>query len=175
MHLTALDPSRSGRSRRMTMRNLNRPLSDASHRSVQRVRCHRIGAAVAAAAAAGSLVTAGPASATGVSPAQLTAAGWTCIQPRLFPTLLLCAPPGAGLPPLPGTTGFADRAPSYKFQVFASATGEHLGTELLLRPDIYQQGQPPCPQQPGGQFIYNPRNDLWFCNRFDTNISHGVS
>src|SRR5262249_3242902 len=24
---------------------------------------------------------------------------------------------------------------------------------------------PPCPQQPGGQYLYNPRNDLWFCNR----------
>jgi hypothetical protein len=50
--------------------------------------------------------------------AQLTAAGWTCIQPHLFPALLLCAPPGVGLPPLPGTPGFAGRAPSYEFLVF---------------------------------------------------------
>jgi len=49
--------------------------------------------------------------------------------------------------------------------VFELATGAFLGTEHLLRPDIYQQGQPPCPQQPGGQYRYNPRNDLWFCNR----------
>jgi hypothetical protein len=111
------------------------------------------------------LATARPASADGVTPAQLTAAGWTCIQPRLIPTLLLCAPPGAGLPPLPGTPGFADRLPSYEFLVFEFATGAFLGTEQLLRPDIYEQGKPPCPQQPGGQFIYNPRNDLWFCNR----------
>lgn len=128
-------------------------------------------AAVLAVALAGALATAGPASATGVTPAQLTTAGWTCIQPRLFPTLLLCAPPGVGLPPLVGTPGFADRAPTYELLVFEFATGTRLGTQLLLRPDIYQQGQPPCPQQPGGQFIYNPRNDLWFCNRLGVDPS----
>ena len=128
-------------------------------------RCRRIVAAVAAVAAAGTVAAARPASAAGLTPAQLTAAGWTCIQPRIAPELLLCAPPGVGLPPLPGSPGFADRAPSYRLLVFDYATGARLGTQLLLRPDIYAQGQPPCPQQPGGQFIYNPRNDLWFCNR----------
>jgi hypothetical protein len=78
---------------------------------------------------------------------------------------LLCAPPGVGLPPLPGTPGFADRAPSYEFLVFEFATDAFVGTEHLLRPDIYEQGKPPCPQQPGGEYIYNPRNDLWFCLR----------
>jgi len=126
----------------------------------------RIAAAALAVTLAGAtLAMAGPASADGVTPAQLTAAGWTCIQPRLFPTLLLCAPPGTGLPPLPGTPGFADRAPSYELLVFEFATGAFLGTEHLLRPDIYEHGKPPCPQQPGGEFIYNPRNDTWFCNR----------
>ena len=110
----------------------------------------------AALAGGATLATAAPASADGVTPAQLTAAGWTCIQPHLFPVLKLCAPPGTGLPPLVGTPGFADRAPSYELLVFEFATGAFLGTELLLRPDIYQQGQPPCPQQPGGQFLYNP-------------------
>ena len=122
--------------------------------------------AVAATLAGGAtLATAAPASADGVTPAQLINAGWTCIQPHLNPALLLCAPPGQGLPPLPGTPGFADRAPSYEFLVFEFATSAFLGTEHLLRPDIYQHGQPPCPQQPGGQYLYNPRNDLWFCNR----------
>ena len=130
------------------------------------VRTRIAAVAVAAVLAGGAtLATAGPASADGVTPAQLTAAGWTCIHPRLFPALLLCAPPGTGLPPLPGTAGFAGRLPSYELLVFESATGAFLGTEHLLRPDIYQQGQPPCPQQPGGQYLYNPRNDHWFCNR----------
>ena len=115
-----------------------------------------------------AVVLAAPAaasSAEGVSPGQLTEAGWTCIQPRVDPTQLICAPPGVGLPPLPGTPGFADRAPTYEFLVFESATGAFTGTQHLLRPDIYEQGTPPCPQQPGGQYVYNPRNDLWACFR----------
>lgn len=133
----------------------------------------RIAAVAVAAALVGgaALATAGPAAADGVTPAQLTAAGWTCIQPHLAPTLQLCAPPGVGLPPLPGTPGFAGRAPSYEFLVFEFATGAFLGTEHLLRPDIYQHGTPPCPQQPGGQYLYNPRNDLWFCNRLGVDPS----
>jgi hypothetical protein len=55
--------------------------------------------------------------------------------------------------------------------VFESATGAFLGTEHLLWPDIYEHGQPPCPQQPRGQYLYNPRNDLWFCNRFGVDPS----
>jgi hypothetical protein len=133
----------------------------------------RIAAAALAMALAGAatLAMAVPASADGVTPAQLTAAGWTCIQPRLFPALLLCAPPGTGLPPLPGTPSFAGRTPSYEFLVFDFATSAFLGTEHLLRPDIYQHGTPPCPQQPGGQYLYNPRNDLWFCNRLGVDPS----
>jgi hypothetical protein len=50
-------------------------------------------------------------------------------------------------------------------------TGAFLGAEHLLRPDIYQRGTPPCPQQPGGQYLYNPRNDLWFCNRLGVDPS----
>jgi hypothetical protein len=89
-----------------------------------------------------------PAAADGVTPAQLTAAGWTCIPPHLAPTLLLCAPPGTSLPPLPGTPAFADRLPSDEFLVFELATGAFLGTELLLRPDIYQQGTPRARNSP---------------------------
>jgi hypothetical protein len=114
-------------------------------------------------AAAGASAT--TAKADGVTPGQLSAAGWTCIQPRIDPTLMLCTPPGVGLPPLPGTPGFEDRAPSYEFLVFENATGAFIGTQHLLRPDIYQRGTPPCPQQPGGEYSYIPRNDLWSCLR----------
>src|SRR6478672_4041742 len=49
-------------------------------------------------------VTVTPSSAGGsVTPDQLSQAGWTCIQPRADPTREICAPPGVGLPPLPGT------------------------------------------------------------------------
>ena len=110
-------------------------------------------------------LTAGPSSAGDVTPDQLTNAGWTCVRPLADPTRLICAPPGLGLPPLPGTPGFADRGPSYELLVFAFATGEFLGTQHLLRPDIYLKGTPPCPQQPGGEYIYIPRNDTWSCFR----------
>ena len=109
--------------------------------------------------------TSARAKAQGVTPDHLAAHGWTCIQPRVDPTLLLCAPPGRGLPPLPGTEGFADRAPSYEFKVFEFATGDFMGTQHLLRPDIYLHGTPPCPQQPSGEYSYVPRNDLWSCLR----------
>ncbi|HEX9355396.1 MAG TPA: hypothetical protein VF933_16465, partial [Streptosporangiaceae bacterium] len=93
------------------------------------------------------------------------AAGWTCHQAHLFP-VLVCFIPGQGLPPLPGTPGFANRLPEYDVLLFNLTTGAFLGPEHLLRPDIYQQGTPPCPQQPGGQYLYNPFNDLWYCNAF---------
>src|SRR5215470_13646828 len=57
-------------------------------------------------------------------------------------------------------------APAYEVLLFDFTTGAFLGPEHLLRPDIYQQGTPRCPQQPGGQYIYNPFNDLWFCDAF---------
>lgn len=132
-----------------------------SHRTGR--RCTVLIASTVALIAAGA--TAFTAKADGVTPSQLTAAGWTCIQPRLDPTLTLCAPSGVGLPPLPGTTDFADRAPSYDFLVFEHATDAFIGTQHLLRPDIYERGTPPCPQQPGGEYIYNARNDLWSCLR----------
>ena len=77
-----------------------------------KIRQRRVALAAVTTALAAAGATSVPASAAGGTPGQLTAAGWTCIQPRLDPTLLLCAPPGVGLPPLPGTPGFADRAPS---------------------------------------------------------------
>ncbi|HET7128616.1 MAG TPA: hypothetical protein VFJ93_06050, partial [Gaiellaceae bacterium] len=67
---------------------------------------------------AAASATAVAAKADGVSPSQLSAAGWTCIQPRIDPTITLCVAPGVGLPPLPGTPGFADRAPSFDVLVF---------------------------------------------------------
>jgi hypothetical protein len=121
--------------------------------------------AVLLAAAAVVAAPATPARAAGVSPSQLAQAGWTCIQPRAFPTQLLCFSPGVGLPPLPGTPGFSDRLPSYQDLVFDFATGAFLGTQHLLRPDVYERGTPACPQEPGGQYLYNARNDLWFCNK----------
>jgi hypothetical protein len=119
---------------------------------------------LAATVAAVLAITAAPSSA-GVTPDQLRQAGWTCIVPMADLTRLICAPPGLGLPPLPNTDGFADRGPSYELLVFASATGELIGIQHLLRPDIYHNGMPKCPQQPGGEYTYIQRNDTWSCFR----------
>ena len=110
-------------------------------------------------------LAAAPSGAGGVSPDQLRQAGWTCVQPLADPTREICAPPGQGLPPLPGTPGYADRGPSYELLVFQFATGDFVGVQHLLRPDIYLKGTPPCPQQPGGMYIYISRNDTWSCLR----------
>ena len=116
--------------------------------------------ALAALAVLGTLAV-GVNGAAGVTPDQL--AGWDCRQPGGDPTRYVCAPPGRGLPPLPGTPGFADRASSYELLVFSFATGEFLGIQRLLRPDVYVRSTPPCPQQPGGEYFYVPGIDLWAC------------
>ena len=103
--------------------------------------------------------------AAGVTPEQLREAGWACRIPQGDPTRLICAAPGRALPPFPGTPDFADRAPSYEALIFALATGEFIGTQHLLRPDVYLRGTPPCPQLPSGEYFYVPGIDLWACVR----------
>jgi hypothetical protein len=117
------------------------------------------------AASAALAMTAGPSSAGGVTADQLANAGWTCLVPLAVPSTLICAPPGQGLPPLPGTPGFAGRGPSYELLVLSSSTGEFIGVQHLLRPDIYLNGTPPCPQQANGAYSYIPRNDTYSCFR----------
>jgi len=103
--------------------------------------------------------------AAGVTPDQLIQAGWSCRQPGGDPTRLVSANRGQGLPPLPGTPGFADRQPSYELLVFVFATGDFIGVQKLLRPDVYLHGTPPCPQQPSGEYFHVPGIDLWACLR----------
>jgi hypothetical protein len=119
---------------------------------------------LAAAATAWLAVGASASSAAGPTLDQLMQAGWSCRQTG-DPTRTVCGQPGHGLPPRVGTPGFADRAPSYELLLFHTATGELLGFVKQLRPDIYVQGTPPCPQQPGGEYRYEPALDLWVCIR----------
>jgi hypothetical protein len=86
-----------------------------------------------------ALLVAAPSSSNAVSPAQLTAAGWTCFPvPELG---IHCSSPGQGWPP----TG-----PSAQLLYFSDSTGAFLGTETLIRADVFN-GQP-CPGQ-GGEWI----------------------
>ena len=106
----------------------------------------------------------GLASAKGLSPAQLTRAGWLCVNAGAE-NWAHCFPPGA----------FASTA-SVHVMVFdttdvTATDAEFLGTELLLRADLYS-GQP-CPQD-GGEYTYLPSFasglpvDYMYCHHFAT-------
>ena len=79
------------------------------------------------------------------SPAQLTAAGWSC--PVLL-GLVHCLPPGTSMK--------SAGSPSLTALVFnttdSTATeAGFLGTEHVIRADVFEKGgaqQPPCPQDP---------------------------
>ena len=70
----------------------------------------------------------------GVTDVTLANAGWSCIQPG---PVILCAPPGLGLPPIPPA---ADGQPTYDLMAF---TLDHQFDHHVkfLRPDLYH-GQP---------------------------------
>ncbi len=71
---------------------------------------------VTALAAAAALVVVAPASAEGVTPAQLQAQGWTCFVPPNLPDTIVCGNPAHGLPPVPPDP---NRRPSYSFLLFS--------------------------------------------------------
>jgi hypothetical protein len=110
-----------------------------------------------AAVLATALASVAPAAAEGVTPAQLTNAGWTCFVPPPFPDRIVCGNPGLGLPPVPPV---ADGRPAYTILLF-NRDGSFRGTELLIRPDLYH-GQP-CPHS---AWVFNPRIGYYECRHF---------
>ena len=56
--------------------------------------------------------------------------------------------------------------PSVPVMVYSEDGKQFLGTELLLRPDIYA-GQP-CPQDSGDLWDYNADLDYMACHHFET-------
>ncbi|MGH2658559.1 MAG: hypothetical protein ACRDHS_02555 [Actinomycetota bacterium] len=116
----------------------------------------------------GTLLTIGapPASATGVSPAQLGQAGWGCL---FVLGSVHCAPPGGLDRVVAGT------AETMTFLVFrtedpAAEEAPFLGTELIIRADLFQ-GQP-CPTDPPGQQYTDLEPllglDYFACHRYDS-------
>lgn len=82
-----------------------------------------------------------------VSPAHLERAGWFCVD---VPGLgIHCFPPKALRVPAP--------PPSIEAMVFDSATGEFLGTEILIRDDLY--ADQPCRSE-GGSYAPVPGAEL---------------
>jgi hypothetical protein len=96
-----------------------------------------------AAAALAAVVLAAPSFSKRSNPVQLAEAGWSC------PVLLgavHCLPPGTGLrdPSSPSLTAvvFGGTDPT-------AADAPFLGTEHVLRADVFEKGgRPPCPQDP---------------------------
>jgi hypothetical protein len=110
-----------------------------------------------AALVAVSLLVIAPATAEGVTAAQLQARGWDCFVPPPFPDTIVCGNPAEGLPPIPpGPNGRA----SYSFLLFDRASGDFEGTLHMIRADLYH-GQP-CPQT-GGAYVFNPAIGYYRC------------
>ena len=97
---------------------------------------------VALAVVAATLVGATSSGAQGVSPAQLKAAGWTCFN---VPGLgVHCAAPGKEFPP----TGAVVQLLYFDTTDPDATDAAYLGTETLIRDDIFLRGGPdrPCPR-----------------------------
>jgi hypothetical protein len=99
----------------------------------------------------------GAAAASGLTPEQLTAAGWTCFQDPGAPRIV-CSDPGHGRP----VPGDPNAPASYNFKVF-TLDGTFSGTIHLIRADLYQ-GQP-CPQT-GGPYFFIPVIGYYRCEHF---------
>ena len=113
--------------------------------------------ALAIVALAASLVAVAPATAGGVTPDQLSSAGWTCFVPPPFPDRIVCGNPGLGLPlPPPDPNG----PPAFSVFVF-DREGNFRGTEHLTRAGLYH-GQP-CPQS---AWVFIAPIGYYECQRF---------
>jgi hypothetical protein len=95
--------------------------------------------------------------AAGVTPAQLTDAGWTCFNDPTAPRIV-CADPGHGRP-FPENP---DAPPSYSLRLF-QLDGTFIGTLTLIRADLYH-GQP-CAST-GGDYTFIPPIGYYRCEHF---------
>jgi len=104
-------------------------------------------------------VAAAPGLASGPSPEQLAAAGWTCFTPPVPGIGVRCFNPAQGRPPIP-PLGEDGRA-SYTAMAWNTA-GEFEGHVHAIRADLYA-GQP-CPQA-GGLYLFRPLIGYYECLR----------
>jgi hypothetical protein len=124
-------------------------------------------------------VAAGGVEANGVSPAKLTKAGWSCLNPAAaFPDNpnVHCFPPGHLEGVIAGTAATAHLV-TFATPDVGAEEAELLGTERMIRADLFH-GQP-CPTDPPGataspplyQWSYlGPRFgwDYYICHSFDS-------
>ena len=69
-----------------------------------------------------------------LNPTELATRGWTCFQPPV-PNRIVCGRPNQGFPTI-GSTPPDDRPATFTFLVF-DGSGSFVGTELLIRTDLY--------------------------------------
>ena len=117
---------------------------------------HRTLIATLIAVAAAAIGTAAASSGGGHTAAQLVNAGWECVTP-----------PGDNVHCTKAIEelGTAERL---TFRVFSAATGEYLGTEMLVHVDVFK-GQP-CPTDPPSRKYTDLRPGLPYfaCHRYDS-------
>ncbi len=103
------------------------------------------------------------ASAQGMSPDQLGDAGWDC---PVVLGAIHCAPPGGLARVLSG------EAETMSFLVFSTSDGTFLGTELIVRADLFNDE--PCPTDPpSGQYTHLLPLlglDYYACHRYDSSF-----
>jgi hypothetical protein len=88
------------------------------------------GAATAVAPSPTSLAPGAPAN---LSPTDLTKRGWTCFKPPVPDGRIVCGRPNQSVPSVPAPD---DRPATFTFFIF-DPNGRYVGTELLLRTDLY--------------------------------------
>ena len=111
-------------------------------------RTIRVSLALLIALGAVALAAVEGATAEGVTPDKLIAAGWTCFRDPAAPRMV-CSDPGHGRP----VPGDPNAPPSYNFKLF-NLDGSFIGTSHLIRADLYQ-GQP-CPPTGALYFFIAP-------------------
>jgi hypothetical protein len=117
----------------------------------------RVSIALAIAVGLAAFAAVGGATAKGVTPEQLIAAGWTCFLDPGAPRTV-CSDPGHGRP----VPGDPNAPPTYNFKIF-TLDGSFIGTVHLIRADLYQ-GQP-CPPT-GAPYFFIPPIGYYRCEHF---------
>lgn len=107
------------------------------------------------------LVLAVTAASAGHTSGQLVDAGWTCANagPSNWKH---CFPPSVDFP---GDL-LAGEYATIQVKVFGEVGYPYLGTELLIRADLYNDNEPPCAQDGGGS--YDPLFGYMACHHFHT-------
>jgi hypothetical protein len=91
------------------------------------------------------------------TPDELRARGWTCFSPPI-PNRIVCSHPEQGVPVF-GNPPPADRPATYSLWQFDGA-GNFIGTEILIRTDLYH-GQK-C-ESTGQPYVFRPPIGYYEC------------